>query len=369
MKVPQFMPFVDDSDYESIKECFDTNWLTEGPKSKLFVEKLCSMIGTKYGVLAPNGTLALYLGLKAIGIKPGDEVIVPNFTFIASANAVIMAGATPVFVDIDPCLQIDVEDCKRAYTNRTAAIMPVHIFGMAANMDAVVKFAAERKIKIIEDAAQAIGVTWNGRPCGSFGDVGCFSFFADKTITTVEGGLIVTHNKKTYEKLMYLRNQGRLNRGTFIHPEIGFNFRMTDIQAAIGLNQLKKLSKIVARKSEILALYKAGLKDVDQVRIITPPTESNHVPFRVVILCEGAQQDLSDFMNERDVEVRTFFYPLHRQPCFKKLSSVVELKNIDSIFPASIAAFERGLCLPSFPSLKNEQVEYVCSVIRDYYVR
>ena len=252
MKVPQFVPFLDNKEYKSIKDCFDTNWFTEGPKSKEFVQKLLDLTGAKYGVLVPNGTLSLYLGLKAMGIGPGDEVLVPDFTFIASATSVHMAGATPVFVDCDKeTLQMSVENCDKKITKNTKAIMPAHMYGMACDMTKIVKFAKKHKLKIIEDAAQAIGVYWKGKHCGTFGTIGSFSFFADKTITTVEGGLIVTNNKKIYNKLLHLRNHGRVKSGSFVHPEMGWNFRLTDIQSAIGLEQLKKLPQIIKRKQKM----------------------------------------------------------------------------------------------------------------------
>jgi len=184
MNICQFKPFLGTEEYESIKSCFDNNWVTEGPKSKEFVKCLCNLMNVRYGVLAPNGTLALYLGLRAMGIEIGDEVIVPNFTFIASANAVEMCRAIPIFCDINDDLQININDCERLLTTKTKAIMPVHMYGMSSNMDDVCEFAKKHNLKIIEDSAQAIGIFWRNKHCGTFGDVGCFSFFADKTITT-----------------------------------------------------------------------------------------------------------------------------------------------------------------------------------------
>ena len=184
MKVPQFMPFVGKEEYEAIKQCFDTNWITEGPLSKEFNEKLCKKIGVKYGVFAPNGTLALVLAMKAMGIGPGDEVIVPSVTFLASGTSVEFLGATPVFVDVCDNLQINVEDCDRVISKKTKAIMPVHLFGFTPNMDKVTKYAKRNNLLIIEDAAQAFGIKWKNKGCGSFGDTAAFSFFANKTLTT-----------------------------------------------------------------------------------------------------------------------------------------------------------------------------------------
>lgn len=359
------LPFIGMEEYDSMKECFETNWLTEGPKSKQFVDKLCEIIGVKYGVLAPNGTLALYLGLKALGIGPGDEVIVPNFTFIASANAVLMANAVPVFVDVErEGLQIDVKKCEKVLTKKTKAIMPVHIFGAACDMTRVIEFADKFDLQIIEDAAQAMGVFWQEKHCGSFGDVGCFSFFADKTITTIEGGFVGTNDMQIYESLLYLRNQGRLTRGTFIHPEIGYNFRMNDIQAAIGLTQLAKREQIYRKKQQIYETYCQELKDTKQIKILKPKNESNLIPFRVALSSLAPQERLSEFLSANGIEARTFFYPLHRQPCFSFLADRQDLK--DENFKNSIHAYEHGICLPAYPSLAVQEIKYICDRIKEY---
>ena len=363
MKVNQFQPYIGKEEYESIKECFDANWITEGPKAKEFSEKLCKLIGCKYGVFAPNGTLSIYLGLKALGIGPGDEVIVPDFTFIASANAVEMVGATPVFVDIDKdTLHIDLEKCADVVNKNTKAIMPVHIYGTAVNMDSLMKFAQLHKLKVIEDAAQAIGVTWNGTHCGSFGDVGSFSFFADKTITTGEGGFVCTNDETIYKQLLYIRNQGRLNRGSFEHPEIGYNFRITDIQCAIGLTQLKKLDTIIEKKQTILQIYKNNLHGVNGIKIIEPVGNSNHIPFRVAILFDRKITEIMNYLSNREIETRTFFYPIHKQPCYISCNC---LKNNCSDFPNSTYVYEHGLCMPSYPDLKESEIIYVCDKLKE----
>ena len=362
MKICQFKPFVNNDEYEAIKDCFDKNWITEGPKAKEFVEKLCKLMNVKYGVLAPNGTLSLYLGLRALNIKAGDEVIVPDFTFIASANAVEMVGATPIFCDIGPDLQIDINSCEKLITEKTKAIMPVHIYGMACDMDKVCNFAKKNNLLIIEDAAQAVGITWKNKHCGTFGDIGSFSFFADKTITTGEGGFVCTNNEKLYKKLLYLRNQGRLNRGTFIHSEIGYNFRMNDILCAVGLTQLKKLNEIIQKKLKIMEYYKKLLASNNRVKFITPISGSNHIPFRVVITTGTPEEKngLNKFLEDNSIETRTFFYPLHLQPCYKKLNKNTNIK-------ISIDMYSRGVSLPSFPELTMGEIEFICEKINLYF--
>ena len=240
--------------------------------------------------------------------------------------------------------------------------MPVHIYGLSANMDEVMSFAKKHNLLVVEDAAQALGVKWRGKGCGSFGDVSTFSFFADKTITTGEGGFVCTNNKEIYENLLYLRNQGRIDRGTFIHPKMGYNFRMTDIQMAIGLSQLEKFDFIVERKNEIYQLYKELLGGLENIEILTPNNKIfPYIPFRVGILTKDKSENLMKFMNENGIETRTFFYPLHKQPCMKQFSQNYKpIKN-------SSYVYGHGVCLPSYVALGRKKIEYICSVIKKYY--
>lgn len=361
MKIDQFKPFIGDEEYASIKDCFDRNWITEGPKSKELCDKLLDLIGCKYGVFANNGTLSLYMALKALGIGQGDEVLVPNFTFIASMNAVIMAGATPVLVDIrSDNLHIDISKCEEALTSRTKAIMPVHLYGTAVNMDELMSFAKANSLKVVEDAAQAIGVYWKDQHCGSFGDCGSFSFFADKTITMGEGGFVCTNDENVYRKLLTLRNQGRVDRGSFIHPEVGYNFRITDIQASIGLTQLRKLNFIIKDKTRIIDRYYKNLKDVPGVKIFRPDRESNHVPFRVALILNSPSSGLMDYLKNNGVETRGFFFPLHKQPCF----SCLNLNDAD--FEQSISVHSKGLCMPSYPGLEDDKIDFICNLMKCY---
>ena len=362
------LPWLGDEEYQAIASCFEINWVTEGPKTREFHDRLLELIGCRYAVFAPNGTLAIYLALKAVGIGPGDEVLVPDFTFIASANAVEMTGAKPVFVEVNrQNFQVDVALAERWVTPRTRAIMPVHIYGAVADMQDVAAFAKKHDLLIVEDAAQALGVHYEGQHAGTFGATGTFSFFADKTITTGEGGLVVTNDEGAFERLQWLRNQGRKNRGTFIHPEIGYNFRITDIQSAIGLVQLGKLPTIRERKLHILDLYRSHLEGLEPVRFFEPPERSDWIPFRVPLICERAEA-LMTHLKAHDIEPRTFFYPLHRQPCFSDLTKA-QLAGEDeaSVFANAIHGYEHGVCLPVFPTLTDEQVEHVCSTIRAFY--
>jgi len=373
-KVCQFKPYIDPDDIMSLADSFDENWITEGPKSKEFTEKICEIAGTKYGVLAPNGTLALYLALKALGIGNGDRVIVPNFTFIASANAVEMVGAKPLFVDIDiNNLQIDIEKCESLLSQKPKAIMPVPLYGLTPDLHKIKDFAKKNNLLMIEDSAQALGVEWKGKPCGSFGDAACFSFFADKTITTGEGGFVATNNEEIYNKLLFLRNQGRKNRGSFIHPEIGYNFRMTDMQTSLGLSQLEKFGEIKSKKIKIFEKYCALLDKTKGVKILKPEKDiTSFIPFRVILLTEEKKaKELMDYMGAFGIESRSAFFPLHQQPCFKEFFMTQFFNfnkfEVEANLKNSIDAYDRAICLPSYASLEEKDVKYVCQTIKSFY--
>lgn len=359
MNVPQFVPWIGPQEYLALAGCFERTWITEGPESERFLDELRVLTGARHAVLAPNGTLALALGLRALGIGPGDEVIVPDCTFIGSATAVELTGARPVFCDVQPrSFQIDVWSAGHHVTERTRAIMPVHLYGTTANMDEVLTFAMLHRLLVIEDAAQAIGVQRWGQHAGIFGDVGCFSFFADKTITTGEGGAVVTNDEVIAHRLATLRNQGRTQRGSFVHPEIGYNFRMTDLQAALGLAQLQKLPTVLARKQQVLGWYQERLGD--HVTFLEPDQGADWVPFRVVVFTEHAHAAMAA-MRAQGIETRTVFYPLHRQPCFACFHP-----GTDADFPHSTYAYEHGICLPTYPTIEEAQVEAVCAALLQF---
>jgi len=356
MHVPQFRSFVDRKDYEGIARVFDDNYIAEGKVGVEFRDTLVRHIGAEYGVLASNGTLALYLALKALGIGPGDEVIVQDTTFIATANAVEMIGATPIFVDILSATDPSIDLAKIVVAERTRAIMIAHLFGTAcSNIEAVANFCKENSLFLIEDAAQAFDIRKKGgQHCGTWGDIGTFSFFADKTITTGEGGLVVTNDAVLHERMMYLRNQGRLSSGTFVHPEIGFNFRMTDIQSALGLAQYAKLKTIVKAKTELYARYQKNLHG--KVKFLSTRPDFSHIPFRVVVFVDEAERVMEE-MKSRGIEPRSVFFPMHRQPCFS------HYQYDDSVFPNANACFDRGICLPTWIGLSDEQIDFVCEVM------
>jgi perosamine synthetase len=360
-KVQQIQPFFDDQEIRNLEKAISTGWVTEGPFSQEFLSLIKEFTGARYAVLANNGTLGLYLALLAIGCKEGDEVIVPDFTFNASASSIAFTGAEPVFADINRSdLQINASGIEKLITPRTKAIMPVHIYGQSCDMDPVTEIARKHNLKIIEDAAQGFGVFYKGRHTGTLGDAGVISFFADKTITTGEGAVILTNDEGIYNRLKMLRNQGRPNSGTFIHPELGMNFRMTDLQCAVGVAQFKKFGLIKETKLKNFNRYKELLSDIPGMEFVKINDFTNFIPFRVNVKVNNVES-LIEHLENNAVQTRRMFYPLHKQPCFKFLN------YDDKEFPASIEAYERGISFPVHCRLNDEDIAYLCNLVRAFY--
>lgn len=351
MKIPQFKSFVGLSDYKALERVFENNYIAEGPFAKEFHDKLLDITNSKYGCFASNGTLAIYLALKALGIKPGDEIIVQNITFIATANAVEMIGAKPVFVDIVSYNDLTIDLNKIKINSNTKGIIIAHLFGTAcSNIEEIAAFCKENNLLLIEDAAQALAIKNADRHCGTFGEIGTFSFYADKTITTAEGGFVITKDEALNERLTFLRNQGRKKSGTFIHPEIGYNFRITDLQAALGLAQLEKLDYIISYKQNLFKLYEHYLDG--KVTFLKIREDFSYIPFRVVAFVDNAEKVMKH-MEANEIEPRSIFYPLHKQPCYRHF----ELP--DDNFENSIECYNKGICLPTWIGLNEEQVKYI----------
>jgi perosamine synthetase len=350
MKVPQFRSFVDMDDFENIRQVFERNYIAEGPMGVQFRDKLNQVTGAKYGVLASNGTLALYLAMKALGIGPGDEVLVQNVSFIASANAIEMVGAKPVFVDIPEFDDLTIDLSAIKLTAKTKGLMVAHLFGTAcSNIEAVADYCKANNIFLIEDASQALYISNGTTHCGTFGDVGTFSFYADKTITTAEGGYVCARDESVYDKMIYLRNQGRKSSGTFVHPEIGYNFRLTDLQSALGLSQIQKIDTIKREKKKIAQTYRKYLGD--KVHWLKLRDDFEYIPFRVIVFVDDAARSMA-YMAEAGIEPRSMFYPFHRQPCYAHYAHKPEE------FAHSEECFKRGICLPTWIGISEEQIAY-----------
>ena len=376
-KVPQLIPYLGEEEISNLEKAVKNKWITEGPFAEKFVEEIKRFTGVKYAVLAPNGTLGLYLSLLAMGIKSGDEVIVPDFTFVASGTSVVFSGAKPVFVDVNrKDYHILVDQIENSITENTKAIMPVHIYGQCAEMAPILEIAKKYKIKVIEDAAQSLGVFYskNNRlsvspynvldkdieHTGTIGDIGVISFFADKTITMGEGAVVLTNDADIFEKLKLIRNQGRLSSGTFIHPHVGMNFRVTDLQCAVGVAQLSKYDEISQKKISNYMLYKKQLEHLENIVFVNELEYCNFVPFRAPITVEDLN-GLTNYLESKSIQTRGFFYPMHKQPCFT-------MDRLDfNRFKNSNKLYETGLAFPVYPDLTELLITYICDTIIEFY--
>ncbi|MCH7702087.1 MAG: DegT/DnrJ/EryC1/StrS family aminotransferase [Planctomycetes bacterium] len=361
MKVQQFSPSVGQQEVFNLLDTLRDNWMTEGKWTARLEAMIRDRCGCSYALMVPNGTLALFAALKVLGIGPGDEVLVPDFTFFGSASAVALTGAKPVLVDVRASdFTMDPGAAERSIGPATRCIMPVHIYGQTCDMAALTKLAQGHDLLMVEDAAQGMGVTCGDRHVGTFGDIGCMSFFADKTITTGEGGVLLVNDQELAERCMYFKNQGRLERGSFVHPQMGYNFRITDMQAAIGVAQFERIDAVIARKREIVDLYREHLAAAPGIEWPADNGLGQTVPFRANILVDHAER-LADFLSTKDIQARRFFYPLHRQPSLNADNAVVRETP-----KQSVRLFERGLSLPSSPDITTEEIRYVCSSITDF---
>ncbi len=359
-KFPVIEPWLGREEKKLLAEVIDSGWITEHAMTRRFEELLRRYTGARYVLAVNNGTSALFMALKAVGIKPGDEVLVPDLTFIATANAVILAGAKPVLVDVEPeTLGIDVKKAERKITQRTRAIIPVHLYGITADITGVLRLARRHRLFVIEDAAQGMGVRYKNKHAGTFGDLGIISFYGNKTITCGEGAALLTDDEKLYRACYRLKNHGRDKRGSFVHPSVGYNFSFTEMQAAVGIAQLKKLGKIIKMKKRIYNIYRRILSKVRDCKFLPVPSEVKPVFWFTNIFIPDAGK-LSIFLAEHGVPSRRFFYPLHMQTCYKRY-------RFGRSYPVSISLYQHGLSLPSAVTTPLEEIERAAKLVRRYF--
>lgn len=365
LHIPVCEPTLAGRELQYVTDCIKTNWISsKGNYLAKFEEKFSRFCNANHGITTSSGTTALHLALVALGIGRNDEVIMPTLTMIASANPVIFAGATPVFVDSGPYTwNIDVNAIEEKITDRTKAIMPVHIYGHPVDMDPLLKLAKKYNLFVVEDAAEAHGAEYKGKVVGCLGDVGCFSFYTNKIVTTGEGGMAITNNDETAEKLELFRDLAHSKEKRYLHYEIGYNYRMTNLQAAIGLAQMERIEEYINARRKNAKLYTSFLKDV---KGITPPPEADwakNIYWLYSILIQedfGTSRDeLVSELAKRGIETRPFFIPMHKQPVFKKMGIT------SGDFPIADELCAKGICLPSSSSLEENQVGYVCDSIRE----
>ncbi len=361
----QNSPVMDGNEKKYVLDCLETNWISSSGKYVLELERyFCEYCGVSHGVACSSGTSALHLALEALGIGPGDEVLVPCFTLIADANMVILAGAKPVFIDVDPstwCVNPDQIEGK--ITDKTKAIICVHMYGHPCDMDRIAEIAKRRNLFVIEDAAQAHGTEYRGRIAGSLGDIACFSFYASKTLTTGEGGLLVTNNSAIAELARIMRNQGFEGDGrTYVHRLMGFNYRLTNVQAAIGLAQCEKLSEKIEKKRQVRLSYTKLLQNERGITFQHEESWAKNSYWNTAVLLE------KDFGKSRDeviaqlaqmgVETRLFFKPLHQQPVYAE-GDDPRYPDVQGSYPVTEMLSESGLCLPSGLGLSKGEIKEV----------
>lgn len=358
--IPVSKPSITQKEIQYIMDAVSSGWVSSlGKYVDMFEEKFASYCGTKYALTTSNGTTALHLVLVALGIKPGDEVIIPDITFVATGNAVKYVGAKAVIVDIEEdTLCIDPESVKKAITPKTKAIIAVHLYGHPANMEEINKIAGEYGLIVIEDAAEAHGAEVNGKKVGSLGHVGTFSFYGNKIITTGEGGMITTNDENLYERMRHLRDHAMSKEKRYWHTEVGFNYRMTNIQAALGLAQLERIDEIIAKKRLIFEWYKEGLKDIEGIKLNYEAPWAKNVYWMVCLEVEGytekQRDELMKRLKEKNIDTRPYFYPLSDMPMFEKTDT-----------PIAHKVYQRGLNLPSYFDITREEVNYICSTIKE----
>ena len=352
--IPVSNPSISQSELDYVSDAVRSGWVSSlGAYIDAFESRFAAYCGTKYALTVSNGTVGLHLVLVAYGVGSGDEVIVPDLTFVATANSVRMAQAIPVMVDV--CREtycIDPEQVLRAITPRTKAIMPVHLYGHPANMSALREIAREHRLHLIEDAAEAHGASIDGIRAGALGDCGVFSFYGNKIITSGEGGMITTDDESLFQRLKYLRDHAMSKDVRYWHTEVGYNYRMTNMQAALGLSQLEKIDHFIARRAELLVQYRTLLEP--RGIECNPAVGSQPVNWMTCAVVEDLERDQRDkvisLMRENGVDARPFFFPVSRLPMYG-----------GRINPVSQMLSDSGFNLPTYVDLTAEQVSEVCS--------
>lgn len=361
IRIPIVEPYFDKDELHYVSDCIRSGWISSAGKYvQMFGDEFARYCDVRCGVPVSTGTAALHLALVVLDIGLGDEVIVPDLTFVATANAVVYCGARPVFVDIDKnTWNIDPSKIEVKITKKTKAIVPVHLYGHPADMDPILKLAKKHNLYVIEDAAEAHGAEYKGKKVGGFGDIACFSFFGNKTITTGEGGMLITNNKEWAKRAKYLRDQAKSPKRKYWHANIGYNYGLTNLQAGVGLAQLKKLDGFIEKKRQIASWYNNLLKNINGITLPPEKSWAKNSYWMYSILVEkkfgSSRNHLMEKLKERGIETRPFFYPIHSMPPYRKLAT--------GNYPNTINIARKGLNLPSSVTLKVKDIVHIVSVI------
>ncbi len=360
--IPISEPNISEKEIQYVTDAVTSGWVSSlGYYVETFEKNFAMYCGRKYGVSVSNGTVALHLALVAMDIKARYEIIVPNFSFAATINSILYTGATPVLADIEPdTLNVSVESLEKAVTKNTKAIMVVHTYGHPANMDVIEAFAKKHNIAIIEDAAEAHGAEYRGKRVGGFGTVSCFSFYGNKTITTGEGGMCLTDDEELYKKMLLLRDHGMRKEKKYWHEVVGYNYRITNLQAALGCAQLERINEFLTAKRKNAELYKELLKDVPWIILpIEKEYAKNSYWMFTILLGENApykRDELAQKLKEKNIDSRVIFYPISDMPPYQQYNN------------ANLAVSKKvaytGLSLPSSTKITEEEIRYICETIK-----
>ena len=359
-RVPISSPSLDGKEMDYVMDCVQTSWISsQGKYINLFEDTFSKFLEVPFSLTTSNGTTALHLALKALDISPGDEVIVPALTFAATINVVLHCGATPVIVDVrEDSWCIDPDLIEKAITTKTKAVIPVHIYGQACDMESIMTIARKHKLYVIEDCAESIGAKFKGQFTGNIGDIGCFSFFGNKIITTGEGGMCTTSNPELYAKMKKLRDHG-INRESsrmYFHDVVGFNYRMTNMQAAIGCAQLERIDSILEKRKKIEQLYKEKLIQISNLLPQLNIKDSERVCWLVSYLCNDIKADVYiKKLKSYNIDARPFFYSLNKMEIYKQYSS--------GPCPVSEKLSNHGINFPTYNSLTSDEISHICDAI------
>lgn len=366
--IPLSNPDITHREISLINQVLSTPYLSIGPKIKEFEERIASYTGTKYTIGVNSGTSGLHLCIRGLGIGDGDEVITTPFSFIASANCVLFERAKPVFVDIDEdTLCIDVNKITEKITKRTKAILPVHIFGHACEMDKIIEIAREYNLAVIEDVCEAIGTEYKGRKVGSFGDCGVFAFYPNKQITTAEGGMIVTDNEEIAKLCRSMRNQGRdEGEGWLVHKRLGYNYRMSELSAALGAAQMERIDEILEKRENVADLYNKRLSKIEGVRIPHIAQSVKMSWFVYIIRLDNKRfsrkdrDEIMEELNRNGINCRDYFPPIHLEPFYAETFGYKQ-----GSFPVTEMVSNLTIALPFYNNLTEEEVNYICNTLRN----
>lgn len=359
-RIPVYEPYLGGNVSAYVNECLTTGWISSrGQFISRFEEAFASYVGADAATSVANGTVAIHLALEALGLGAGDEVIVPSFTYIASVNTILQTGATPIYVDsLASTLQVDPASIRAAITPRTKAVMAVHLYGHPCDMDAIVEICREHKLLLVEDCAEGFGTLWKGRHVGTFGDVATFSFFGNKTITTGEGGMVLARDPAVMDRCRRLKSQGVSPSREYWHDMLAFNYRMTNIQAAIGLAQLEMAEMLLGEKKRVADTYSRLLAGLP-LRMHDAVGDVRHSYWMCSIIVDHSRDrdPLRSYLAEQQIETRPFFPMAHHMPhCLT-----------DQTLPVGEDLSTKGINLPSHPGLTTQQLDHICDTVRAYF--